>query len=140
MQEFPLQMLRLLILLLLPLKSGFVNRRWGPLGRYAANGRIGVLKRENDTALSPATGNLTNVARTWPEWGFHWRSLLRRCCTFRPSAKLKCRFGFECCCQQAGRMQLTRKPNTARPSGQVGGKEPPSPPWPPLQAAETRSS
>lgn len=43
----------------------------------------------------------------------------RRCCTFRPSAKLKCRFGFECC-QQGGRMQLTRKPNTAKPSGQVG--------------------
>jgi len=31
MQEFPLQMLRLLMLLLLPLKSGFVNCRWGQL-------------------------------------------------------------------------------------------------------------
>lgn len=30
-------------------------------------------------------------------------------CTFRPSGKLKCRFGFECCCCQPTGMQLTCK-------------------------------
>lgn len=53
----------------------FCQPSLGAIGALCSERRIGVLKRENNNALSTATGNLTNVARTWPEWGFHWRCL-----------------------------------------------------------------